>query len=113
MTKRDYYEVLGIPRTASQEEMKSAFRKLARKYHPDVNDAPDAEERFKEINEAFAVLSDPEKRSVYDRYGHEGLQGMNGMPDFSNFDPFQIFRTILWIWFNGRKTARNSPRRGS
>ncbi len=54
MTKRDYYEVLGIPRTASQEEIKSAFRRLARKYHPDVNDAPDAEERFKEINEAFA-----------------------------------------------------------
>ena len=53
MTKRDYYEVLGIARTASQEEIKSAFRKLARKYHPDVNDAPDAEERFKEINEAF------------------------------------------------------------
>ena len=113
MTKRDYYEVLGISHTASQEEIKSAFRRLARKYHPDVNDAPDAEERFKEINEAFAVLSDAEKRSVYDRYGHEGLQGMNGMPDFTNFDPFQIFEQFFGFSSMGGRQQRNSPRRGA
>jgi molecular chaperone DnaJ len=113
MTKRDYYEVLGIARTASPEEIKSAFRKLARKYHPDVNDAEDAEERFKEINEAFAVLSDTEKRAVYDRYGHEGLQGINGMPDFTNFDPFQIFEQFFGFGSMGGRQARNSPRRGA
>jgi len=113
MTKRDYYEVLGISRTASQEEIKSAFRKLARKYHPDVNSAADAEERFKEINEAFAVLSDPEKKAVYDQYGHEGLQGMNGMPDFSNIDPFQIFEQFFGFGSMGGRQRRNSPHRGA
>jgi len=113
MAKRDYYEVLGIPRNASQEDIKSAFRTLARKYHPDVNNAPDAEERFKEINEAFAVLSDPQKRSVYDRYGHEGLQGMNGMPDFTNFDPFEIFEQFFGFGSTGGRRQRNSPRRGA
>ena len=84
MAKRDYYEILSVNRGAGPEELKSAFRKLAREYHPDVNKAPDAEERFKEINEAYGVLSDSEKRSIYDRYGHEGLSGMGGMPDFTN-----------------------------
>ncbi len=64
MTDRDYYEVLGVPKNASNEDLKSAFRRLARQYHPDVNKEPDAEERFKEINEAYAVLSDPDKRSA-------------------------------------------------
>ena len=67
MTKRDYYEVLGVSRDASESDLKSAFRNLARKYHPDVNDAPDAEEKFKEINEAYGVLSDTDKRAAYDR----------------------------------------------
>lgn len=113
MQKRDYYEVLGISRNASSEEIKSAFRKLARQYHPDVNDAADAEERFKEINEAFAILSDPDKRSVYDRFGHDGLSGMNGMPDFTNFDPFQIFEQFFGFGSMGGGQRRNSPRRGA
>jgi molecular chaperone DnaJ len=112
MSKRDYYEVLGVPRDASQEAIKGAFRKLARQYHPDVNKAEDAEERFKEINEAFAVLSDPEKRSIYDRYGAEGLRG-NGMPDFTNIDPFEIFEQFFGFGGMGGRQRRNSPRRGA
>jgi molecular chaperone DnaJ len=73
--KRDYYEVLGVSRTASAEEIKRAYRNLARKYHPDVNKATDAEARFKEINEAYEVLNDDARRRTYDRFGHEGLNG--------------------------------------
>ena len=64
MTQRDYYEILGVPRTASQEEIKTAFRQLARQYHPDVSQDPQAEDKFKEVNEAYGVLSDPEKRAT-------------------------------------------------
>lgn len=78
--KRDYYEVLGVSRSASEEEIKKAYRKLAMKYHPDVNKAPDAEERFKEINEANEVLSDPDKRAAYDRFGFAGVNGAGADP---------------------------------
>lgn len=71
--KRDYYEVLGVDRNSSQEDTKKAYRKLALQYHPDRNKAPDAEEKFKEISEAYGVLSDPEKRAQYDRFGHAGI----------------------------------------
>ncbi len=114
MTDRDYYEILGVSRNATQEELKAAFRRLARQYHPDVNKAPDAEERFKEINEAYAVLSDDQKRAAYDRYGHAGVRGPGGGPDI-NVD-FTDFTDILGDLFGfGRGTSRsqNAPRRGS
>src|SRR4051812_37438353 len=76
MTKRDYYEVLGVQRTASAEELKAAYRKQAIKVHPDKNQGnKEAEEKFKELNEAYSVLSDPEKRKLYDQFGHAGVQG--------------------------------------
>ena len=88
--KRDYYEVLGVTQSAGADDIKIAFRNLARKYHPDVNKEPDAEEKFKEINEAYSVLSDPEKRSAYDRYGFQGVN-TNGMPDYSTMDLSDLF----------------------
>lgn len=91
--KRDYYEVLGVAKNATEQDIKRAFRKLAMQYHPDRNKAPDAEEKFKEINEAYAVLSDPQKRSTYDSYGFDGLnqQGFSG----GNVDPFDIFNQFF------------------
>ncbi|GHU34373.1 hypothetical protein FACS1894166_11730 [Bacilli bacterium] len=72
-TKRDYYEILGIPKSATPDEIKRAFRRLAMQYHPDRNKAADAEAKFKEVNEAYEVLSDTNKRTTYDQYGHDGL----------------------------------------
>jgi len=116
MPKRDYYEILGLGKSASQDEIKSAFRNLARKYHPDVNKEPDSEERFKEINEAFMVLSDEEKRSIYDRFGYEGLRSAGGMPDWNTVNPLDIFEQIFGNFggFGGFSTRqrRNIPRRG-
>jgi molecular chaperone DnaJ len=117
MSEQDYYETLGVPKGAGQDEIKSAFRNLARQYHPDVSDAPDAEERFKEINEAYAVLSDDEKRAAYDRYGHAGLNGFGGAPDFSNIDLEDIlnmFSTGMGFDFGRRsRSSGNRPRRGA
>ena len=117
MSPRDYYDILGVSRSASKDELKQAFRRLAREYHPDVNKADDAEERFKEINEAFAVLSDDEKRAAYDRYGHAGVKGMGGMPDFSvDFGNFaDIFEEFFGMGGFGRSSrgSRRSPRRGA
>jgi molecular chaperone DnaJ len=78
MNKRDYYEVLGVDKSASEAEIKSAFRKLAKKYHPDVSKEPDAAEKFKEAQEAYAVLSDSSKRQQYDQFGHAAFQGAGG-----------------------------------
>lgn len=115
MAKRDYYEVLGVEKSASQDELKSAFRGLARKFHPDVSEDPDAEEKFKEINEAYAVLSDAEKRAAYDRYGHAGVN-TQGMPDFNNIDLSDILEGIFGFGgFGGMggRRSRNAPRRGA
>ncbi|MDR5694996.1 MAG: molecular chaperone DnaJ [Armatimonadota bacterium] len=119
MAKRDYYEILGVDRNASQEEIKRAFRRLVREYHPDVRrDDPEANERFKEINEAYQVLSDPEKRARYDRYGHAGVEGAI-RPDFEvdlgdfGFGPFE---DLFEAFFGTRRTAERveweGPQRG-
>ncbi len=92
MTKRDYYDILGVAQDASQDEIKRAYRKLAKRYHPDRSDEPDAEERFKEVSEAYGVLSDEEKRATYDRFGHAGVEGQYSAEDiYQNIDFEDIF----------------------
>ncbi|HKO24391.1 MAG TPA: molecular chaperone DnaJ [Chloroflexota bacterium] len=116
-TKRDYYEVLGVARNASEDELKRAFRTLARQYHPDVNKSPDAEARFKEIGEAYDVLSDPQKRRVYDQCGHAGLdrQGYGGFQGFEGFGSVaDIFEQVdTFFGGAGRGRTRRSPQRGA
>ncbi len=109
--RRDYYEILGVSRNATQDEIKRAYRQLARKYHPDVSTEPDAEARFKEINEAYQVLSDPEKRAAYDRFGHAGAPGVGF--DFGFRDPFEIFEEVFGVDFGFRTGRRRGPRRGA
>src|ERR671934_2650178 len=111
--KRDYYEVLGVSRSASAEELKRAYRKLALQYHPDRNpNDPQAEARFKEVNEAYEVLSDQSKRQRYDTFGHAGTQGMPGF-DFGGAG-FGGINDIFDIFFgNAAGRTRTGPRRGS
>ncbi|MFQ5418896.1 MAG: molecular chaperone DnaJ [Anaerolineae bacterium] len=114
--KRDYYEVLGVPRTATKDEMKKAFRRLARQYHPDVNKNNDATEKFKEINEAYEVLSDDQNRAAYDRYGHAGVQNGSGFSGFggSGFGSVaDIFEEFFGGSFGGGRQRRRGPRRGT
>ncbi|KAJ8512831.1 hypothetical protein OPV22_003265 [Ensete ventricosum] len=109
----DYYSVLGVSRNASKSEIKSAYRKLARSYHPDVNKEPGAEQKFKEISNAYEVLSDDEKRSLYDKYGEAGLKGAGmGMGDFSN--PFDLFESLFegMGGMGSPRGARNRPIQG-
>ncbi|MFW5979798.1 MAG: molecular chaperone DnaJ [Halanaerobiales bacterium] len=113
--KKDYYEILGVDRDASQKDIKRAYRKLAKKYHPDMNkEDPQASEKFKEISEAYEILSDPEKRKRYDRYGHSGINS-----DDFNFEDFARqgfggFDDIFDIFFGEGRSGRrsNRPRRG-
>ncbi len=117
--KKDYYEILGVSRDASQDEIKRAFRRLARKYHPDVNPGDkSAEEKFKLINEAFDVLKDPQKRAAYDRFGEAGVegggfeysrvgQGFSSFEDlFRDFGFDDIFDVFSGV---GRKSRRRGP----
>lgn len=120
MNKRDYYEVLGVDRSASDADIKSAFRKLAKKYHPDVSKEENAAEKFKEAQEAYAVLSDPEKRQKYDQFGHNAFNTSGG--GFSGFDGFDfgsmsdIFEDLFGgMGFSSGRSKRNSnvPRKGN
>ena len=90
--KRDYYEVLGVDKNADEKTIKKAYRKLARQYHPDVCDEPDAEDKFKEVSEAYAVLSDDEKRQRYDQYGHAGMDGFTAEDFYQNVNFDDIFQ---------------------
>ncbi|MEB2345831.1 MAG: molecular chaperone DnaJ [Deltaproteobacteria bacterium] len=115
MAKRDYYEVLGVDRSADAEALKKAYRKLALQHHPDRNpDDPAAEEKFKEASEAYAVLSDPEKRRAYDRFGHEGVAGAGG-PGFGDFGDLGAFGDVLNDLFGdlfGQRGGSGARRRG-
>jgi len=112
MTKRDYYEILGVSRTATTEEIKRAYRKLALKYHPDRNpDDPEAEAKFKEASEAYDVLRDPQKRAIYDQLGHAGLNNNYGYGGFERTeDIFQTFNDIFADFFGfGSSGSRARP----
>ena len=117
--KQDYYELLGIAREAGPDDIKKAFRKLARQFHPDVNKDPAAEAKFKEINEAYEVLSDEQKRAAYDRYGHaafrNGSPASGGQGDFGNFTDINDIFNEFFGGFNrsGNAQQRRSPRRGA
>ena len=118
MAKRDYYDVLGVPRGASEEDVRKAFRKKAMEYHPDRNKNPDAEEKFKEVNEAYQVLIDSQKRSQYDRFGHAGVSAGSGggfTRDFAGADVFGGFGDIFDSFFGdfmGRGQQRTAQRGG-
>jgi len=116
MTKRDYYEILGVGKNATEDEIKKSYRKLARQYHPDVNKESDATEKFKEIKEAYEVLSDSNKRARYDQFGHEDPQaGFGGAGGFGGAD-FGDFGDIFDMFFGGggrRNRNPNAPRRGA
>ena len=121
-SKRDYYEVLGVSKSASLDEIKKNYRKLAKKYHPDINKEPGADEKFKEVQEAYDVLSDDKKRQLYDQFGHAGVDpnaaGQGGFSGFGNFG-FGDFGVdigdIFSSFFGGgaRRTSRTGPRQGA
>ena len=113
MSKRDYYDTLEVSRDASAAELKKAFKKKAMKYHPDRNpDNPKAAEKFKEAAEAYDILSDPQKKSAYDQFGHSGVEGMGGGPNFNDININDIFGDIFGDVFGTRSQSRRQ-RRGS
>src|SRR3989339_926023 len=112
MAKRDYYEILGVNKSASAEELKSAYRKLARKHHPDIDKTAGAAERFKEIGEAYQVLSDTQKKQAYDQFGHAAFdrsQGFPGGAGAGGFNPFGGggggWKTYTWSQGGGGPNA--------
>ena len=121
MNKKDYYEVLGVDKNASEADIKSAFRKLAKKYHPDVSKEENAAEKFKEAQEAYAVLSDPEKRRQYDQFGHSAFTNASG--GFSGFEGFDfgnvsdifddLFGGMGFSSSRSRSRNSNSPKKGA
>jgi len=116
--KRDFYEVLGITRTATEDEIKKAFRRMAKQYHPDANKEQGAEARFIEINEAYEVLSDPQKRAAYDRYGHAGLgngagAGAGFATDFGSFSTINDLFETFFAGTAGGTSRRTGPQRGA
>lgn len=118
MSKRDYYEVLGVEKSASQAEIRKAYRRLSKQYHPDINKEEGAEEKFKELAEAYEILSDEQKRSQYDQFGHAGPQGFGGGGSGfgSDFGGFSGFEDIFSSFFGGGGGGRrdpNAPRQGS
>lgn len=120
--KRDFYQVLGISKTANDDEIKKAYRSLAKKYHPDINKAADAPDKFKEIQEAYDVLSDSKKRQLYDQYGHAGVDPQSGMGGFGGFEGFgqgfdgvdigDIFNSFFGGGMRG-STRRSGPTKGN
>jgi len=131
-TKRDYYEVLGVSKSATEDELKKAYRKLAKQYHPDANpdNKEEAEKKFKEVNEAYEVLSDPQKRKMYDQFGHSGpngyssdFSGFSGFDGFSGFSGFgndgfdvdlgDIFSSFFGGGASRSSSRRNGPQRGN
>ncbi|WP_047986333.1 molecular chaperone DnaJ [Ornithinibacillus californiensis] len=117
MSKRDYYEVLGVDKGASKEEVKKAYRKLAREYHPDVNKEPDAADKFKEVKEAYETLSNEQKRAQYDQFGHAGMNGGQGFGGFGGgAQDFGGFGDIFDMFFGGgggRRRDPNAPQQGA
>ncbi|GGA68747.1 molecular chaperone DnaJ [Ornithinibacillus halotolerans] len=115
MSKRDYYEVLGVEKSATKEEIKKSYRKLARKYHPDVNKEPDAADKFKEVKEAYETLSNDQKRAQYDQFGHAGMNGGQGFGGFGGAQDFGGFGDIFDMFFGGggRRRDPNAPQQGA
>lgn len=116
MSKRDYYEVLGVSKSASKDEIKKAYRKLSKQYHPDINKEPDAADKFKEIAEAYDVLSDDQKKAHYDQFGHtdpnQGFGGFGGQ-DFGGFGGFEDIFSTFFGGGGGRRRDPNAPRQGA
>ena len=113
-SKRDYYEVLGVSRSADEEEIKKAFRRLAKQYHPDANKESGAEARFIEVNEAYEILSDPQKRAAYDRYGHAAVNNGAGA-GYGDFAGFSSINDLFETFFSSAAGAqgRTSRQRGA
>lgn len=116
MNNTEYYDRLGVSKDASQDEIKRAYRKMSKKYHPDINKEPGAEEKYKEVQEAYETLSDDQKRAAYDQYGPDGANGFGGQGGFGGFDGgagFGGFEDIFSSFFGGGATRNpNAPRQG-